>query len=482
MAWLVDLFSFFIERPFVFIMLVILPLLVIARVRRVYPTRLLLLTVVVPTVLSMVTVVFPAFVYVVVGFDLLILIVLLIDLFLIAPQHRFDVVRRIERIMSLGKSQNVELELINRSKRTWQIGLVDDLPEDFAAEPPAFSTGVGGQSRTQFDYRLVSQRRGLFSMAGVHLRVRSRLGLWNAYYLCPLPAEVNVYPDLKQISEFGILARTNRLSLLGVRRTRRIGQDNEFERLRDYSRDDSHRFIDWRASARKQKLMVKDFQANQNQTIVFLVDCGRMMTGQSGKFNMLDHALNAMLLMSYVALKQGDSVGMLTFSNRVHRYTPPRSGTAQLNRLLHASFDQHASYVESRYDDAFFHLNKNCRKRSLVVLITNLIDEINSSQVESYLLNMRGKHLPLGVFLRDHDLYDPIENYLNEQEERPSQNGRAARQTLFAAAAAGDIASWRQQTITSLAHQGVLMLDVFPEELTAELVNRYLDIKARHLL
>jgi uncharacterized protein (DUF58 family) len=297
-----------------------------------------------------------------------------------------------------------------------------------------------------------------------------------------MPTEAHVYPDMKQISEYGMLAKTNRLSLMGVRRTRKVGQDNEFERLREYTRDDNHRHIDWRATARKRRLMVKDFQNNQNQTIVFLVDCGRMMSGHSGSITMLDHALNAMLMMSYVALKRGDSVGLITFSNRVHRYTPPRSGARHLNRLLHAVFDQHAQQVESRYDDAFFYLNQHCRKRSLVVLITNLIDRINASQVERYLQNSSGRHLPMGVFLRDHDLYDPIDEFLELPAAAQIGADYHARQQLFQAAAASDIARWRHQSITALQYSGILMLDVFPEQLTASLVNKYLEIKARHLL
>ena len=102
-----------------------------------------------------------------------------------------------------------------------------------------------------------------------------------------------------------MLARTNRLSLMGVRRTRKIGQDNEFERLRDYTRDDNYKHIDWRSTARRSKLTVKDFQANQSQRLLFLIDCGRMMTNEADGLSLLDHALNAMLMLSYVALKQG---------------------------------------------------------------------------------------------------------------------------------------------------------------------------------
>jgi uncharacterized protein (DUF58 family) len=141
-----------------------------------------------------------------------------------------------------------------------------------------------------------------------------------------------------------------------------------------------------------------------------------------------------------------------------------------MNKLLHASFNRFPQLVESRYDQAFFYLASHCKKRSLVVLMTNLIDEVNANQVEQYLSTLVGRHLPLGVLMRDHRLFDAA-----EQLHPPDA-------ALYRAAAAAHILNWRQQVLTDLQHKGVLSLDVFPEEMTAPLVNQYLEIKARHLL
>ena len=195
---------------------------------------------------------------------------------------------------------------------------------------------------------------------------------------------------MEQLSEYAVLARTNRLSLMGVRHSRKIGQDHDFERLRDYTPDDNYKHIDWRATARRNKLTVKEYQTSQSQRIVFLLDCGRMMTNESAGLSLLDHALNAMLMLSYVALRQGDSVGLICFSDRIHESVPARGGMSQMNHLLHASFDRFPQLVESRYDQAFLHLATRFRKRSLVVLVTNVIDEVNSCQVKRYLQSQSG--------------------------------------------------------------------------------------------
>jgi uncharacterized protein (DUF58 family) len=348
------------------------------------------------------------------------------------------------------------------------------LAQSFVAEPDRFDTLIQGKSKTQFTYDFICNERGKSVLECVHLLVNSPLQLWRGFYQVPVESTINVYPDMKQIAEYDLLARTNRLSLLGLRRSRKIGQDNEFERLRDYTQDDNYKHIDWRTTARRRKLTVRDFQANQSQRIVFMVDCGRMMTGTAGDISLLDHSLNAMLMLSYVALRQGDSVGLISFSDRIHNYTPARSGVKHINRLLHASYDQQARYVESRYDDAFLYLRTHCLKRSLVILVTNVIDEINSHQLKQYMGSLTGRHLPLGVLLRDRELYSAIDEF----ESVPNPD----RATIFQAAAASDVLTWRHQVIRDLRHQGVLALDLFPEQLTSELVNQYLEIKARHLL
>lgn len=392
------------------------------------------------------------------------------DVFTLPQQAAFQAERQAGRIASLAKHHRVTLTLSNLSQRAYQARVKDDVPHELHPEPDEFNLNLAPRSRSTVHYELRSTRRGAFTLPALHLSIRSRLGFWRRLIDLPVASTINVYPDMKQLSEYAILARTNRLSLLGVRRTRRIGQDNEFERLRDYTPDDNYKHLDWRTTARRQKLTVKDFQANQSQRLMFLIDCGRMMTNEAGGLSLLDHALNSMLMLSFVALNRGDSVGLVCFSDEMHTYVPPRGGKQQMNRLLHASFDRFPRLVESRYDQAFLYLASHCRKRSLVVLVTNVIDEVNSHQVRQYLGSLAGRHLPLGVLLRDRRLF--------EAADVPHPRGK----DLFRAAAAAEIITWRHQVLSDLQGKGVLSLDVFPEDLTAPLINRYLDIKARHLL
>ena len=189
-------------------------------------------------------------------------------------------------------------------------------------------------------------------------------------------------------------------------RSRRLGTDNEFERLRDYIEGDDPRHLDWRATARRRKLTVRAHQHNQSQRIIFLIDCGRMMAGDTGGgLSPLDHALNAMLLLAHVALIRDDQVGLLAFSDRTRAYVPPAGGPGPdpaAGPRVHNVFPERSSRGTIGRSSSS---RRRCRKRSLVVLISNLFDEVSAQIVSEYLGNLSGRHLPLGVFLRDHDLF-----------------------------------------------------------------------------
>lgn len=402
----------------------------------------------------------------IIGMDLLILIVLAVDLVSLPGAAAFSATREMQRVASLRSPHPVKLTIANRSPRKIEVEVRDDFPDEAEVDQETFLISIPPHSRRSVTYHLLAQRRGAFALEKVYLRFTSVARLWQKSFHIPVESVLHVYPDMRQMREYAMLARTDRLNLVGVRRTRRIGQDNEFERLRDYTLDDNYKRIDWRTTARRGKLTVKDFQANQSQRVIFLIDCGRMMTNTASGISLLDHALNAALMLSYVALNKGDSAGLICFSDEVQAFVPPRGGMTQMNRLLHASFDRFPRLVESRYDEAFVYLNARCRKRSLVVLITNVIDEVNAQQIESYLTSLTGRHLPLAVLLRDHAIFDAAET--------PA--------TPFQDVAARDIINWRSGVLRDMESRGVLSLDVFPEQMTAPLVNRYLEVKARHLL
>jgi uncharacterized protein (DUF58 family) len=437
----------------------------------IWPGRPLAVAALLPALLSLGLFLSPGLRPAIVALDVAVAAVALVDLLSLIGAGRLDVARRVGSVGSIGEPLAVELTVENRGRAPRALRLRDDVPDTVLAEPAEFDVRVARRGRAILRYEATPRRRGTYACERVDALAASRLGFWARSVSWPARSTLKVYPDVRQIGRYTLLARRDKLSSLGLRRSRRLGTDNEFERLRDYIEGDEPRHLDWKATARRRKLTVRAHQASQSQRILFLIDCGRLMGGDAGDgLSPLDHAFNAMLLLAHVALLQGDQVGLLAYSDRVRAYVPPSGGPRRINRLVHAVHDVFPELVEPRHDRAFVELERRCRKRSLVVLMTDLFDEVNGRQVAAHLGNVVGRHLPLGVFLRNRDLFDLADA---APDDGPG---------LYPGAVAASMLTWRDRVIAGLRLRGAMTLDVFPDDLTAPLINQYLQIKARHLL
>jgi uncharacterized protein (DUF58 family) len=460
--------------PWIIVSVAILSLLLLAVFAKVYPTKRWLWCVLPLTVLSSLAVVITKFssigIVLVLFLDGLLLLVSLADLVTIFLVSRISVERQMIRTSSLGGTQTVKMIVENRGNFSTRLQIKDGVPEYLQATPEVHSDRLVAGQALEYDYTLTPQQRGVFRFETVYLRLLSVLGFWQQSRSQVCQDKLFVYPNMKQLAEYAILAKTNRLSLIGVRKTRKLGQDNNFERLRDCTQDDNYKHIDWRSTARRNKLTVKQFQTDQSQRVIFMLDCGRLMTSEYRGLSLLDYALNSILMLSYVALQQRDSVGLVCFSDRIESYVPISGGPSQMNRILHAGFDRFPSLRQSNFDQAFLHISKHCRKRSLVVLVTTIIDDVTAAQITGYLTNLIGRHLPLLCLLRDRAVFDFADN--------PD----ADAEVLYRSAAASQLLVWRNEIIQKMQRTGVLQVDAFPDALTTPLVNEYLAVKAKHLL
>ncbi|WP_422931085.1 DUF58 domain-containing protein [Singulisphaera sp. PoT] len=437
----------------------------------IWPGRTMARVLLLPALLSLFLFISDVLSIVVITVDVLIGFAVLLDLTTLMGATRFRAERHCSSVGSIGEPQKIELKIESLGTRGRLMRVKDDFPETFDAEPSEFLLRIPRGGHAAVTYTATPKRRGTYTMKSVFALIDSRLGFWQRSAAFEAETVIRVYPDIRQIAQYTLLAQRDKLSTLGMRRSRRLGTDNEFERLRDYTDGDEPRHMDWRATARRRKLTVRAHQTNQSQRLIFLIDCGRMMAGDTGGgFSPLDHAFNAMLMLAHVALIRGDQVGLLAFSDRLLTYVPPSGGAKKVRRLVHSVHNIFPEIVEPRYDRAFVELEKRCRKRSLIILMTNIFDDVNADIVSDHLVNMVGRHLPLGVFLRDQDIF-------NMADQAPDQGPG-----LYTGAAAAAMLNWRERVLVGLRHRGALTLDTFPDDLTAPLINRYLQIKARHLL
>jgi uncharacterized protein (DUF58 family) len=259
-----------------------------------------------------------------------------------------------------------------------------------------------------------------------------------------------------------------------VRTVRLRGGENEFEALRDYQRDDDYRAIDWKATARRQKLITREYQQERNQSVLCMLDCGRLMTAETQGLSQLDRALNAVLMLSHVATRAGDQVGLLAFDTRVRAFLPPQGGRRAAQRVVAASYDIHAQIVETDFEAAYGYLSQRLRKRSLVVLFTEVIDEVSAKSVVRTVRSLGPRHLALVVLFRDETLDAMAEPRRTEPDIKVAD--------LYQRAAAAEAILWRDRLVRDLQEAGALVLHVSPRKLTPSLINRYLHIKAQRLL
>lgn len=442
-----------------------------------YPTWRAMLLVLAPALASAATVIWPRLLPLVLILDAVVVLLLAADALLGLPLRRAFACRlELPRLWSVRRPERIRVQIDHHGRRSLRGRMQLDLPRAFASQDAGRDLDLPPRQRVELEAHATPDQRGAFVLDGLHLALPSRLGLWQRHLHLSDPQSVHVYPDLRQLSDYALLARRDRLSLIGVQRQRRGGGDTDFERLRDHQSGDPLQRIDWKATARRDHLTVRDYQISRSQRLMLLIDAGRMMLSRSldeqgsDAGSLLDRAIDSALMLAWVALHQGDRVGLIAYADGVLRFIPAEGGPRQLNRIIHALHDLQPRLVESRHDLALLELQRHERKRCLSVLFTHVLDEVNAEMLRRHLTVLGGRHLPLAVLLRDRELHAPL------QTQPTDVDG------FWRTGAAAGIAAWRAQVLKDLRAAGALTIDTDASGLTPELVNNYLTVKARHLL
>ncbi len=371
--------------------------------------------------------------------------------------------REITPVLALGVWHDVTLCFDNTGEKPQTLIIHDYHPPAAETEGVVITHHLPAKKRTRLSYRLRFNRRGLQHFPGVDIRLPGRLGLLARQSFLPVQSDVRVYPNFSEVAKYALLASDNRLSQLGIRQRRRRGAGMEFHQLREYRESDTLRQIDWKATSRLRKLIAREYQDERDQQVMLLLDGGFRMRSQDGRLAHFDEALNALLLLAHVVLRQGDAAGFMSFANE-ERFLPPAKGRHVLPRMMESVFDLEASARTPDFLSVGTRLGEQLRKRSLVVIITSLRDE-DSAELREACRLLSEKHLVLIANLREKVLDD-----IELQEP-------ADADTALAVAATHLYLQEREKTLSTLRHDGIIVLDTLPGQLAVSLVNRYLDIK-----
>ncbi len=319
--------------------------------------------------------------------------------------------------------------------------------------------------------RAIAMTRGTMPLGDVALRVLSPFGLVARTMRYPMSDVTLVAPSLAGVVRFRWLAVHHRLATAGVRDARRRGEGRSFARLRDYSPGDDPRHIDWKATARRGRPISREFTVEQSQTIYVLVDAGRSMTQLSGAFPRFEYALSSALVLADVAVTAGDRVGAMVFDDAIRALVPAQRGVAAVGALRSALVPLQPTLVEPDYAAAFRLLAVRQRKRALVVLITDVLDERAARTLLAHLTRGAARHLAIVVALRNEALISAA--------ALPASDTPAA---FYESAAAAEILNERATAMQRMRDAGVVVLDVAPDAMAAAMVSQYLELKSRGVL
>jgi uncharacterized protein (DUF58 family) len=395
---------------------------------------------------------------------LLLTCAVLADVVLI-PRDALRVKRNVPPILKQAQLFQVELTLVNQSETAAQFQIVDSPPVEFTGSPKMIAVRLPSKQEIVQTYNLKSYRRGSFSFGAVFYRITGPLGLIQRQGKIDLPQAVQVLPDMT-----GEGSRDLQLALAGAfqagrRKAARHGEGSEFESLREHQRDDDFRHIDWKASAKRGKLISRQYETERDQRLMILLDTGRLMSPKIGSYRKLDYAINAAVHLAQIALHKGDLVGYAVFNDELRAFAEPKKGQTQMSYFVRNLTSLQAARLESDYAAVFHHVLRRCSRRTLIVCFTDLGDAHSAESLLAAALPLMPRHLPVIVTVSNSEIL-AVTRKIPENEF-----------DVYRHVAALEIWNDYQRTLRGLRSRGVATVSVPAQELSTAAINEYLRIK-----
>jgi uncharacterized protein (DUF58 family) len=413
----------------------------------------------------------PWLAWVALAYDVLLFAAAVVDARLTHLPPGFVVSREFGSRFAMGAETEVRVQLQNASNRSLSLIVKDEYPPQMTLSGMREGrVDVDAQGTATLIYGVTPPRRGRFEFGQTALRFRSRFGLVWCQVNVAEPVAVKVYPNMRRAREAELKALGARSVVSSHRKTSWRGEGREFESMRDYVRGDELRHISWTATARRGKLTTRQYQIERDQTILIALDAGRLMTARIEQETKLDSAVHATLALFSAAGRAGDNAGLVVFGRRIKSYLAPSRGRDHIEAALEALYAVEPEMIEPSYPHAFEFIAANSKRRALVVLLTDLVDEEGSKELLTSLHILRPRHLPLVVTIADRDLKAVVR-----------QSPDSVRD-LFTQSVAEEIIYHREAALRLVESIGGLALDVTAAALAPALLETYLRVKERGLL
>jgi len=369
--------------------------------------------------------------------------------------------------LSNGDENAIRLFVENRYSFPVALEIIDEIPHQFQKRDVLFNTELKTNQRKEIDYQLKPFKRGEYEFGNINVYVKSPLGFIKKLYVFNEGKTVPVYPSFLQMRKYELMAISNRLSEVGVKKIRRLGHSTEFEQVKNYVQGDDYRTINWKATARRGDLMVNSFSDEKSQHVYCVIDKSRAMQMPFEGLSLLDYAINASLVLSNVALLKDDKAGLITVAEKIGSVLPADKRGVQMNKVLEILYKEKTRYLETNMEALYISIRKTLKQRSLVVFFTNFESMSALERQLPFLKRIAKLHLLLVVFFENTELKKLSEVYAKDVEE------------IYIKTIAEKFAFEKRQIVLELAKHGIQSILSSPQNLTVNTINRYLEIKAR---
>ncbi|SOD95286.1 DUF58 domain-containing protein [Spirosoma fluviale] len=383
--------------------------------------------------------------------------------------------REVPDRLSNGDENPITIYLENQYTFPVHLEIIDEIPFQFQRRDVLFHAHLKPRETRAIRYELRPTRRGEYSFGAVNVFALSPLGLLKRRYQFEQGKLVAVYPSYLQMRQYELLAATNRLNEVGVKRIRRIGHSMEFEQVRPYATGDDVRTINWKATSRRSDsqgtaLMINAYQDERSQPVYCLIDKGRVMQSPFEGLTLLDYAINASLVLSNIALMKQDRAGILTFSNHVGQLLPADRRTGHMLRILELLYRQKTRFLETDYESLYASVRANIRQRSLLLLFTNFETISAMHRQLPYLRRLAKDHLLLVIFFENTELRTLLDQPAADTEQ------------IYLKTIGEKFTFEKKQIVKELGQYGIQTILTAPQNLTANTVNKYLELKSRGMI
>lgn len=404
------------------------------------------------------------------GALLVLLLTMIIDSCLLYRMQGISAFRQCADRFSNGDDNKVSIRIENNYTFPVHVEVIDEIPAIFQKRDINFRlTLCRGEGKT-IEYQLHPTRRGIYSFGVIRAFTMTQIGLLSRRHTCGQPQDIKVYPSFLMLHRYELLAISDNLTEMGIKRIRRIGHHTEFEQIKEYVKGDDYRTINWKASARRHQLMVNVYQDERSQQIYSVIDKGRVMQQAFRGMTLLDYAINTSLVLSYVAMRKEDKAGLVTFNEYFDSFVPASKQSGQMQNLLEGLYSQETSFGETDFSALCVHLNKHVSKRSLLVLYTNFNSLSSMNRQLVYLQQLSRQHRLLVVFFEDADLKEYISSPATDTEG------------YYRHVIAEKFAFEKRLIVSTLKQNGIYSLLTTPENLSVGVINKYLEMKTRQLI